>query len=93
MINQKVFYSSFHLGRQTEVDVNRTAQTHTDRQGNDQLIQTIKPEHLTQKLQFVSMLTMLTCTYLDVFLLCKMVQLTYFVMLSVSCTLHVLSSV
>lgn len=33
MINQKVFYSSFHVSRQTEFDVNRTAQTHTDRQG------------------------------------------------------------
>ncbi len=40
MINQKVFYLSFHLGRQTEVDVNRTAQTHTDRQGTYELIQT-----------------------------------------------------
>lgn len=62
MINQKVFYSSFHL----EVDMNRTAQTHTDRQGNYQLIQTIKSEHLIQKLQSVTMLTMLTFTYLDV---------------------------
>lgn len=66
MINQKVFYSSFHLGRQTEVDVNRTAQTHTDRQGNYQLIQTIKSEHLIQKRQSVTMLTMLTFTHLDV---------------------------
>lgn len=39
MMNQKVFYSSNHLGRQTEVDVNRRAQTHahTDRTGSFEL--------------------------------------------------------
>lgn len=45
MINQKEFYLSFDCGRQTEVDVSRRAQTHTDRQtdlqGTNKLLQNI----------------------------------------------------
>lgn len=43
LMNQKVFfnYLSVYLGQQTAVDVNRTAQTHTDRQGTSLLVQTM----------------------------------------------------
>lgn len=79
MINQKVFYSSFHLGRQTEVDVNRAAQTHTDRQGTDELVQTIltKSEHLFH----CSLSWWCGCFCRQQ---CETVQITCFVMLAVS---------